>query len=106
MNRPSRRHRRGQQRRDTELSDGEGRPIRRCLEHRPADDTTINLTFLDKGRFVWRVDEKGKNHVLQGRFTSGNGLLTLAQDVGPPIVGNVSWTNDSHFNFKVPGAGG
>jgi hypothetical protein len=42
--------------------------------------------------------------VLQGRMTSGNGLLTLAQDQGPPIVGNVTWADDSHFQFKVPGA--
>ena len=70
----------------------------------PDQDTSIALTFLDKGRFVWKVDHKGKNHVLQGRMTSGNGLLTLAQDQGPPIVGNVTWADDSHFQFKVPGA--
>ena len=72
----------------------------------PEQDTTINLTFLDKGRFVWKVDQKGKNHVLQGRTTSGNGLLTLAQDHGPPMVGNVSWGDESHFQFKVPGGAG
>ena len=32
-------------------------------------DTAISLTFLEKGRFVWKVDQKGKNHVLQGRMT-------------------------------------
>jgi tetratricopeptide (TPR) repeat protein len=69
----------------------------------PDQDTAITLTFLDKGRFVWKVDQKGHNRVLQGRVNSGNGLLTLAQDQGPPIVGNVTWTDDSHFHFKVPG---
>jgi tetratricopeptide (TPR) repeat protein len=72
---------------------------------KPEEDTAITLTFLDKGRFVWKVDQKGQNRVLQGRVTSGNGLLTLAQDLGPPIVGNVTWTDESHFSFKVPGAG-
>jgi tetratricopeptide (TPR) repeat protein len=70
----------------------------------PDTDTAITLTFLENGRFVWKVDEKGKNHVLQGRVTSGNGLLTLAQDQGPPLVGNVTWSDESHFQFKVPGA--
>jgi tetratricopeptide (TPR) repeat protein len=72
---------------------------------RPDQDTAITLTFLDGGRFVWKVDHTGQNRVLQGRVNSGNGLLTLAQDQGPPIVGNVTWTDESHFNFKVPGAG-
>jgi tetratricopeptide (TPR) repeat protein len=69
----------------------------------PDQDTAITLTFLDQGRFTWKVDQKGRNHVLQGRVTSGNGLLTLAQDQGAPIVGNVTWTDESHFLFKVPG---
>ena len=57
-----------------------------------------------RGPILWKVDQKGKNHVLQGRMTSGNGLLTLAQDQGPPMVGNVTWADESHFQFKVPGA--
>jgi hypothetical protein len=70
----------------------------------PDKDTAINLSFPDSGRFVWKVDQKGKSHAIQGRMTSGNGLLTLAQDHGPPMVGNVSWSDESHFHFKVPGA--
>lgn len=72
---------------------------------KPSEDTSIALTFLEKGRFVWKVDQKGHDRVLQGRVTAGNGLLTLAQDAGPPMVGNVTWTDESHFQFKVPGAG-
>ncbi len=71
----------------------------------PDQDTAINLTFLDKGRFAWKVYQKGQNRVLEGRMTSGNGLLTLAQDHGPPMVGNVTWNDESHFQFKVPGGG-
>ena len=70
----------------------------------PEEDTTISLTFLDAGKFLWKVDQKGKSHVINGRMNSGNGLLTLAQDSGPPMVGNVTWTDESHFQFKVPGA--
>lgn len=38
-------------------------------------------------------------------MTSGNGLLTLAQDHGPPMVGNVTWQDESHFTFKLPAGG-
>ncbi len=38
-------------------------------------------------------------------MTSGNGILTLAQDRGPAIVGNTTWTDETHFQFKLPGAG-
>jgi hypothetical protein len=71
---------------------------------RPEQDTTITLSFLDQGRFTWKVVQKGQNRQLQGRVTSGNGLLTLAQDQGPPLVGNVTWSDETHFAFKVPGA--
>jgi hypothetical protein len=71
----------------------------------PDQDTTITLSFLDQGRFIWKVVHKGQDRSIQGKLTAGNGLLTLAQDQGAPMVGNVNWTDETHFTFKVPGAG-
>jgi tetratricopeptide (TPR) repeat protein len=71
----------------------------------PDPETTITLTFLDQGRFVWKVTHKGQDRLIQGKLTTGNGLLTLAQDMGSPMVGNLMWLDESHFTFKVPGSG-
>ena len=71
----------------------------------PDPETTITLSFLDQGRFTWKVAHKGQDRLIQGKLTSGNGLLTLAQDQGAPMVGNVTWSDETHFTFKVPGAG-
>ncbi len=71
----------------------------------PEQDTTITLTFPDHGRFHWKVTHKGQDRQIEGKMTSGNGLLTLAQEQGPPMVGNVTWQDESHFSFKVPGGG-
>ena len=38
-------------------------------------------------------------------MTYGSGILTLAQDQGPAMVGNLTWRDETHFTFKVPGAG-
>jgi hypothetical protein len=72
---------------------------------RPNEETTITLAFPDQGKFTWKVAQKGQNRQLQGRMTSGNGLLTLVQDQGPPMVGNVTWIDESHFVFKLPAVG-
>jgi tetratricopeptide (TPR) repeat protein len=71
----------------------------------PDSETTITLSFLDQGRFTWKITHKGQDHLIQGKLTSGNGLLTLAQDQGAPMVGNITWGDETHFTFKVPGAG-
>jgi len=71
----------------------------------PDQDTTIVLSLPDPSHFTWKVTHQGQSRELQGRLTYGNGLLTLAQDQGAPMVGNVTWTDASHFTFKVPGAG-
>jgi hypothetical protein len=71
----------------------------------PDQDTTIALSFPDPGRFTWKVTHQGQVHQLQGKLTYGNGILTLAQDQGPAMVGNLTWRDETHFTFKVPGAG-
>jgi hypothetical protein len=71
----------------------------------PDRNTTITLTFPDPGHFTWKVSNQGQSRQLQGKLTSGNGILTLAQDRGPAIVGNTTWNDETHFQFKLPGAG-
>jgi tetratricopeptide (TPR) repeat protein len=71
----------------------------------PDQETTITLSFLDQGRFTWKVTHKGQDRLIQGKLTSGNGLLTLAQEQGAPMVGNITWGDETHFTFKVPAAG-
>jgi tetratricopeptide (TPR) repeat protein len=71
----------------------------------PDKDTTISVTLPDPGHFTWTVTQQGQPRQLQGKLTYGNGILTLAQDQGPAIVGNLTWTDENHFTFKVPGAG-
>jgi hypothetical protein len=71
----------------------------------PSPGTQITLSFPDSNHFDWRVSDQGKTHDFQGDRTYGNGILTLVQtgEVAgqPPMVGRVTWTDETHFNFKV-----
>jgi tetratricopeptide (TPR) repeat protein len=69
----------------------------------PDKDTTITLTFVDQDRFTWQVTHQGQSRELKGKRVYGSGLLTLAQDEGAPMVGNITWRDETHFTFKVPG---
>jgi tetratricopeptide (TPR) repeat protein len=71
----------------------------------PDPNTTIKVTFPDAGHFSWTVTHQGESRQLQGKMTYGNGILTLAQDQGPPLVGNMTWSDETHFRFKLPGGG-
>ncbi len=71
---------------------------------RPDANTTISVAIPDPGHFTWTVTQQNQPRQLQGRLTYGNGILTLAQDQGPAMVGNVTWTDENHFTFRVPGA--
>jgi hypothetical protein len=71
----------------------------------PEPETTITLSFQDGGRFTWKVSHKGQDRLIEGKLTAGNGLLTLAQEKGAPMVGNLTWADETHFNFKVTAAG-
>jgi tetratricopeptide (TPR) repeat protein len=72
---------------------------------KPDNDSTITLTFPRPGQFNWTVTNQGKDRQLQGKMTYGNGMLTLAQDQGPPMVGNITWLDETRFVFKLPGTG-
>ncbi len=71
----------------------------------PDPDTSIILAFLGGDRFSWTISHEGKEQQkLEGSTTFGRNILTLAQNQGPALVGNVTWQDETHFNFKVPGA--
>ena len=71
----------------------------------PDQQTAVTLTFQDSGHFTWKVAHEGQSRSLQGKIVYGNGILTLTQEQGAPIVGNVTWQDETHFTFKVPGTG-
>ena len=48
---------------------------------------------------------KGQQQQFTGVSTYGEGILTLAQDKGPALVGRVGWKDASHMNFHVVGDG-
>jgi tetratricopeptide (TPR) repeat protein len=71
----------------------------------PSKDITITLSLQSDGRFNWNVNRAGKNQKFAGKSSYENGILTLVQDENNnTMVGNVNWTDDSHFTFKVMGA--
>jgi tetratricopeptide (TPR) repeat protein len=71
----------------------------------PDQDTTITLAFVDQDRFTWQVTHQGQSRQLKGKKVYGSGILTLSQDQGAPMVGNIAWRDETHFTFKVPGGG-
>jgi tetratricopeptide (TPR) repeat protein len=71
----------------------------------PAADTTISLAISPDGAFTWHVTLKGQARQFAGKSTFGQGMLTLAQDNGPALVGRVSWKDANHMTFHVVGDG-
>jgi hypothetical protein len=72
---------------------------------RPSADTAITLTIPANDTFTWQVTHKGKTQQFSGASTFGSGILTLAGDKGPPLVGRVSWTDANHMTFRIVGDG-
>ncbi len=72
---------------------------------RPSADTAITLTVQPGGPFTWQVTQKGKPQQFTGASSYGNGILTLAGDKGPPLVGRVSWADANHMTFRIVGDG-
>ncbi len=71
----------------------------------PTPDCAIKLTMQPGGAFTWQVTQKGKAQQFSGSSTFGDGMLTLAQDKGPPLVGRVNWTDGDHITFRIIGDG-
>ncbi|SIO45444.1 Tetratricopeptide repeat-containing protein [Singulisphaera sp. GP187] len=82
-----------------------GATIEGSWKANPSADIAINLTIRPGGTFNWSVDQKGQKREFGGTSTFGDGILTLAQEQGPAMVGRVSWTDPSHITFHVVGDG-
>ncbi len=71
----------------------------------PSSDMNILVTFQEGGRFTWKVSRHGQDQQFQGKSRDENGILTLVQEqINNEIVGNLRWTDETHFVFKVRGA--
>jgi tetratricopeptide (TPR) repeat protein len=71
----------------------------------PAPDTRIALTVQPDGGFTWKVIQKGQPRTFSGKSAYGEGMLTLAQEQGPALVGRVGWKDANHITFHVVGDG-
>jgi hypothetical protein len=83
----------------------EGATISGTWNARPGPDPSIALTIEPGGAFTWRVTRQGKGQTqpYSGSSTFGAGVLTLAQDNGPALVGRVTWKDPSHMTFRIVG---
>ena len=71
----------------------------------PTADCAITLTVQPGGGFTWQAAQKGQTRQFSGASTYGDGMLTLAQDKGPALVGRVGWTDATHMTFRIVGDG-
>src|SRR5262249_15453828 len=83
----------------------EGATIAGSWSAQPAAGTTIALNIQPGGTFTWQVTQKGRGQQFSGTSTFGDGILTLAQDKGPALVGRVNWADSNHITFRVVGDG-
>jgi hypothetical protein len=67
--------------------------------------TTITVNYADGKTFSWKVSQQGKDRTIAGKYSYVNGILTMVQDQASTMVGEVNFTDDTHFTFKVLGGG-
>ena len=72
---------------------------------KPVEGTSIALAIEPSGAFNWDVTQSGRKQHFAGSSTYGSGILTLAQDKGPAMVGRVSWKDANHMTFRIVGDG-
>ena len=61
------------------------------------------MTLKPENKFNWSVTQAGKTQAFDGDFTYGGTTLTLVQSAGPAMVGKLTWSDPSHFAFKIVG---
>jgi thioredoxin-like negative regulator of GroEL len=83
----------------------QGATIEGTWTARPVEGTSIVLAMKPGGGFDWNVTQKGKMQHFAGNSTYGNGILTLAQEKGPVLVGRVSWKGPNEMTFRIVGDG-
>jgi hypothetical protein len=70
----------------------------------PAKDVAIALSLDQQKGFSWKVTDRGQSREFRGEATFDKETLALSPPDQPPMVGNVTWKDDSHFQFKALGA--
>ncbi len=70
----------------------------------PAQGVAITLSLDDKKGFTWSVDERGQSRSFRGPATFDGDTLALSPPNEPPMVGKVTWKDDTHFQFQALGA--
>jgi tetratricopeptide (TPR) repeat protein len=80
-----------------------GASIEGAWKASPRADTSIALQIKPGGPFTWQVTQKGRSNEFTGSSTYGSGILTLAQDKGPVLVGRVDWKGANQMTFRVVG---
>lgn len=70
----------------------------------PVKDVTISFTVDPAKGFTWKVTDRGQPHEFRGEASFENDTLALVAADQPPMVGTVTWSDDSHFLFKAIGA--
>lgn len=83
----------------------QGATIAGTWNAQPAAATGITLAIQPDGTFNWQVKRKGEVQQFSGKSTFGQGLLTLAQDKGPVLVGRLDWKDANHMTFRIVGDG-
>jgi tetratricopeptide (TPR) repeat protein len=70
---------------------------------RPNAETAIELAINEDGTFSWKVTAKGQPRLIEGNWSLGGGVLTLAQGDQGALVGNITWQAENRFQFRVLG---
>jgi tetratricopeptide (TPR) repeat protein len=83
----------------------QGASITGTWHAQPVAGTSVDLTLEPSGTFTWQVTQKGQQQQFAGTYTYADGLLTLAQEKGPTLVGRVSWKDPKHVTFRIVGDG-
>ncbi len=72
----------------------------------PSPDTTITLSLQPDGAFTWDVSNKGQqNESISGHAVYVNNVLSLTQEEGPPLAGQIESKDASKFVFRLMGGG-
>jgi hypothetical protein len=65
---------------------------------------SISLSLNPDSTFAWTVTENGKSQTMQGWAGYQDQILTLAQEQGPPLLGQISLdAAGNRFTFRPPG---
>jgi tetratricopeptide (TPR) repeat protein len=71
---------------------------------KPNEKMSIALSLNPDGTFAWTVTQNGKSQTMQGWAGYQDQILTLGQEQGPPLLGQVSLdAAGNRFTFRPPG---